>query len=83
MLQVDKGESRLHGDGEIVHGMVDHLIEVLAAEYRMVGIQCWSPVQAGSVSTGDPGGGVLMPLAYQGDQLGSGCRGMAHGTMVP
>ena len=62
--------------------MVDHLIEVLAAEYRMFGIQCWSPVQAGAVSTGDPGGGVLMPLVHQGDQLGSVCRGMDHGTMV-
>jgi hypothetical protein len=37
-LQVFKGESCLHGDGEIVHGVVDHLIELLAAEHCMPGI---------------------------------------------
>ena len=63
--------------------MVDHTIEMAAAQYGMVGIQIRPPPQMLTQAAGDPRGGVLMPLAHQLDQGASVGGGMVHGTMVP
>ena len=82
-LQVGQRAPGLHRDGEIVHGVVDHPVQTAAAQHRMTGIQGRSPVQACAETAGNPGGGRIVPLAHQGDQLLAGGRGRRHGTMVP
>ena len=78
-----ESHARFHADGEIVHGMVDHPVERTAAQHRVVRIEGWPPEKMIPLSTRDPRGGVLMPLANQVDQFVAVGGGMAHGTMVP
>ena len=82
-LQVLKWQTGFHRDRQIVHGMVDHPVELAAGEHLMAGIQRRTPVQACAQATGTPGGAALVPLAHQIDQSAAAGGGMAHGTMVP
>ena len=83
ILQVLQWQAGFHRDGQIVHGMVDHPVELPAGEHLMAGIQRWTPVQACAQATGTPGGAALVPLAHQINQSTAAGGGMAHGTMVP
>ena len=83
ILQVLQWQAGFHRDGQIVHGMVDHPVEVATGEHLVAGMQWRAPVQASSQATGTPGCGALMPLAHQVDQIAAVGGGMAHGTMVP
>ena len=60
--------------------MVDHTIEMAAAQYGMAGIQIRPPPQMLTQAAGDPGDGVLMQLAHQLDQGASvgGGNGSRH-----
>ena len=82
-LQLLQRQAGFNGDRQIIHGVVDHPIQIPAVQHGVAWIQGWTPIQSGAQATGTPGQGVLMPLAHQVDQIAAAGGGIAHGTMVP
>ena len=55
LLEHGQGHARFHRDGQVVDGMVDHTIEMPAAQHRVIRIQGSPPAEMVAQATGNPG----------------------------
>ena len=74
VLQIGQGQPGLHGDGEVIHGVVDDPVESAGAHGWACLLKRRPPVQATSQPCRRPGTATAMQVAHQRAELSFAVR---------